>query len=102
VTEREVQSQFFEATGLLIAKVKEMGYQATWGHAWRSPACAVGSKSSKHKRRLAVDVNLFRDGVYLEGTEDHRPLGEWWESIGGEWGGRFDDGNHYQWPSKGV
>lgn len=22
-------------------------------------------------------------------------IGEYWESIGGAWGGRFNDGNHY-------
>ena len=34
-------------------------------------------------------------------TEDHEPLGEWWESIGGVWGGRFNDGNHYESPYPG-
>ncbi len=48
-------------------------------------------------RRLAIDLNLFRDGRYLETTEDHAPLGLFWESLGGTWGGRFrdPDGNHY-------
>jgi len=31
-------------------------------------------------------------------TDDHRQLGEWGESQGGIWGGRFNDGNHYEWP----
>jgi hypothetical protein len=49
--------------------------------------------------RLAIDINLFKDGVYLESTEHHRQLGEWWEAQGGTWGGRFKqpDGNHYQY-----
>jgi hypothetical protein len=49
--------------------------------------------------RLAIDLNLFdSDGTYLTDTEDHRRLGEWWEAQGGIWGGRFNDGNHYEWP----
>jgi len=28
-------------------------------------------------------------------------LGEYWESIGGSWGGRFGDGNHYSLKYKG-
>ena len=29
-------------------------------------------------------------------------LGEYWESIGGSWGGRFNDGNHYSLEHNGV
>ena len=49
-----------------------------------------------HRSRLAIDLNLFRDGKYLTSSEDHRVLGEWWESVGGMWGGS-EDGNHYSW-----
>ncbi len=79
------------------------GYELTFGDAYRDPRVhgAVGVKqgyssaNSLHKERLAIDLNLFRDGKYLTSTEDHRPLGEYWESLGGTWGGRFGDGNHY-------
>jgi len=60
-----------------------------------------GSEVSLHRDRLAVDFNLFRDGVYLRGTEDYRPLGEVWEAMGGSWGGRFNDGNHFSLAYKG-
>lgn len=98
MTLREKQSAFFVASIQLGAKLTEMGYEATWGDAYRDPRCPYGSKSSKHKRRLAVDLNLFKDGQFIETTEGHRPLGEWWETIGGIWGGHFEDGNHYEWP----
>ena len=49
--------------------------------------------------RLAIDLNLFKDGEYLADTDSHRRLGEWWEVNYAEhdaaWGGRFADGNHY-------
>jgi len=44
---------------------------------------------SKHLNRLAIDLNLFIDGVYVDDPEKYRPLGEYWESLGGRWGGRF-------------
>lgn len=61
-----------------------------------------GVRFSTHLLCLAVDINLFKDGVYLDKTEDHTPLGEFWESIGGTWGGRFKDGNHYSLEHNGV
>ena len=87
----------------LILFAYENGYELTFGDAYRDPRVhgAVGVKdsyssaNSVHKERLAVDFNLFKDGKFLTATEDHKPLGEFWESIGGTWGGRFQDGNHY-------
>lgn len=85
------------------------GYELTFGDAFRDPRVfgRVGKKAgygrslSNHKIRLAVDFNLFKDGHYLTTTEDHRPLGEFWESIGGSWGGHFNDGNHYSLEHQG-
>ena len=98
----EKQNQFAMMVAQLILKAQEMGYQVSLGEAWRTPqqaaanaAAGTGIAKSLHIERLAIDLNLFRAGKYLSRTEDHRPLGEWWESIGGAWGGRFNDGNHY-------
>jgi hypothetical protein len=54
-------------------------------------------KNSLHYEGLAMDIDLFRNGVYLTKTEDHQPFGEYWESLHPLccWGGRFEDGNHY-------
>jgi len=82
----------------LLDKAHELGFEVTLGDAYRDPRCPYGSKSSRHKSRLAIDLNLFRDGRYLTETKDHEPLGLWWEGQGGIWGGRFNDGNHYEWP----
>ena len=88
----------------LIDQAFAMGYEVTLGDAYRDPRVhgALGEKKSYsssmslHKQRLAIDLNLFRDGRYLSSTESHRPLGEWWEAQGGSWGGHFRDGNHYE------
>ncbi|AQZ96547.1 M15 family metallopeptidase [Halopseudomonas phragmitis] len=97
------QRRFTRMIGLLIEYAYQNGYELTFGDAYRDPRVhgQVGEKKSYssagslHKQRLAVDFNLFRDGRYLTQTEDHRLLGEYWESLGGAWGGRFNDGNHY-------
>ena len=70
------------------------GYTLTFGDAYTT----YGHKNdSFHYKRLAVDFNLFRDGEFLTRTNDHLLLGQFWEYMGGTWGGRFSnpDGNHY-------
>lgn len=95
---REKQSKFVRMVALLIQYAYEKGYEITFGDA----AAMSGHKNNScHYIRLAIDLNLFKDGKYLSLTEDHRPLGEFWESLGGSWGGRFNDGNHYSLEHEG-
>lgn len=106
----EAQRQFAQMVALLIQQAAEMGYEVTLGDAYRDPRVfgpigerrGYGESRSAHKQRLAIDLNLFRNGEYLRNTEDHRPLGVWWESQGGTWGGRWNDGNHYSLTYNGI
>jgi hypothetical protein len=99
MTLREKQSLFAYLVARLILHAEHLGYELTLGDAWRSPeeAARRGFPKSLHTLKLAIDLNLFRDGRYLSSTESHRPLGEWWEKQHQlcRWGGRFGDGNHY-------
>jgi hypothetical protein len=63
-----------------------------------------GIRGSLHERSLAIDFNLFKDGQYLAKSEDHEPLGVFWESLDPlcTWGGRFGDGNHYSITDGGL
>ena len=79
---------------LLIQFAYEQGYEITFGDAWASSG---HKKGSFHYKRLAFDLNLFRNGRWLSSTQSHEPLGIFWESIGGTWGGRWQDGNHYSY-----
>ncbi len=97
----------------LIPMAWLLGYEVTFGDAYRDPRVhgevgekkGYGRSKSLHKSKLAIDLNLFANGRYLSDTSDHKRLGEYWESIGGTWGGRFGesspgkgdghDGNHY-------
>ena len=92
------QQTFARMVPRLIDQAHALGFSVTLGDAYRDPRCPYGSRSSRHKSRLAIDLNLFRDGDYIRDTESHRPLGEWWIEKGGILGGVFDDGNHYEWP----
>jgi hypothetical protein len=102
-TLRQKQSRFVKMLAQLLAFAHEKGYELTLGDAYRDPRVhgemgvkkSYSSASSNHKIRLAIDLNLFRDGKFLTASADHKELGEFWESIGGAWGGRFNDGNHY-------
>ena len=65
---------------------------------------ANGVRMSVHQLQLAADLNLFKKGMYLPDTEDHRMFGEWWEQQGPDcrWGGRFRDGGHYSLEHNGI
>jgi hypothetical protein len=89
---RERQSLFVRMVARLIDYADALGYELTFGDAYATSGHVAGSF---HYSRLAIDLNLFKGGKYLTETEDHKPLGEFWEAIGGTWGGRFRDGNHY-------
>jgi hypothetical protein len=99
------QRKFTQMLGLLINFAYVRGYELTLSRGYVSEAANEadgGHPRSLHLQRLAIDLNLFKDGVYLTETEDHRELGEFWESIGGTWGGRFNDGNHYSLAHGGM
>lgn len=104
MTLRQKQSLFASYVARLLLKAEELGYEVTFGETYRSPEEAArlaklgkGIAASLHTQRLAIDLNLFRDGVYLSRSEDYRTLGEWWEMQHSSlrWGGRFNDGNHF-------
>ncbi|RME23518.1 MAG: M15 family peptidase [Deltaproteobacteria bacterium] len=79
-----------------------LGYEVTLGEAYRHPDATWGHPRSLHKQRLAIDLNLFKDGRYLTDTASYEPLGTFWEAIGGSWGGRFQDGNHFSLAHGGM
>lgn len=106
------QRAFTRMIADLIQYAYNAGYELTFGDAYRDPRVhgKVGEKksyssaNSNHKNRLAVDFNLFVKGKYIT-SGDHPAyvdLGEYWESLGGSWGGRFNDANHFSLEHNGV
>jgi len=104
---RAKQSAFVRLVARLIDEATLRGYDLTFGETYRSKeeaarlaAAGLGIKGSLHCSRLAIDLNLFRDGKYLTDTESYQPLGEWWEAQSRQdveccWGGRFKDAGHF-------
>ena len=94
----EKQRKFTIMVGNFLLWAHAQGYELTFGHAFRDAETqarllAEGLsrvRHSQHMDRLAVDFNLFVDGKYTSDKELYRPLGEYWESICGKWGGRFN------------
>lgn len=115
-----LQEEFAQQVANLIKKAGELGYGVTFGEAWRTPEQAalnakkldaggnpVGISNSLHTERLAIDLNLFKDGVYITDDQGHRELGTWWKSkgVGYRWGGDFrprPNPNHYSITPDGV
>ena len=105
MTLRQARCAFTAALGALIAWALTQGYEVALGEGMdrvtlKDPTSDHMPKSL-HNIGLAQDLDLYKDGVWLSKTEDHTPLGEWWEAYGTQhnlplaWGGRFKDGNHY-------
>ena len=116
MTLREKQSLFASMIPVLFNAAWELGFEITVGEVWRSPEEArrlkelgLGIVNSLHTKRLAIDINLFKDGKYLKKSEDYESLGIKWESFSTSsytcaWGGRFKrpDGNHFSIEHNGV
>lgn len=51
---------------------------------------AVRSCKSWHTLGRAIDVQLQSADGKVDDREPYEKLGEWWESIGGTWGGRWE------------
>ena len=91
---REKRTRFTAGLAQLIKFVGTSGYQ-----------CAIGRngephmKGSLHYVGLAKDFAIYKDGKYLDKTEDYAFAGEFWKMIDDDfrWGGDFrsPDGNHF-------
>jgi hypothetical protein len=115
----EKQMLFSRLVSKLIQDLIAKGYDVTLGEAFRSPeTCELmaregkGIKNSLHDLRLAIDLCLFLNGVYLKESEAYLPAGVLWESYSTplyqcSWGGRFQppapcDGNHFSLEHEGY
>ncbi len=98
MTLRKKQSLFVKLLGRLFLYAEWKGYKFTIGDAWDTDRVAH-SPNSLHYIRLAIDLNLFVNGVWIR-NGDHvawKDLGQFWESLHelATWGGKFNDANHF-------
>jgi len=104
------QEQFSRMIVQLMQWAFDHGYEIRMGDAFRDARVhgvigekkGYGKANSCHKSKLALDINLVKNGEFIQTTEGHTELGEEWERMGGSWGGRFNDGNHYSLEHNGM
>lgn len=104
MSDLSAQQDFFDALCLWGTAIKSLGYRATFGDAFRDSRATFpyAEPGGFHSRRLAVDVNLFKDRKLLSTVKEWRECGELWVQYGGTWGGNFKSGsrgdaNHLSW-----
>lgn len=63
-----------------------------------------GIRASNHRNRLAQDLNLYKDGIWLTDADSYRPFGEWWKTQhpSARYGGDFSDYDHFSFEYNGV
>lgn len=103
MTLREKQSLFVFNIHKLIEWAYRNGFELTFGEAWRSEATqhiyvSTGKSktlNSRHLQRLAVDFNIFRNGLLINSPVDIKPLGDFWVTLHTDnvWGGDWDRDN---------
>ena len=108
------QSIFLMHVCELVKKASELGFAASGGELYRTPEQQAlhvkngrsQTMSSQHMKRLAIDLNFFREGAdgstqLTYDVEELRPLGVYWESLdpANRWGGswsNFKDTPHFE------
>ena len=94
------QERFSLMVAKLITYAYTLGYKIRLGEGYN--AAGTGHmKGSTRYVKLAIDINLFKDGVYLTDGADHSILHDYWDSLGGA--ERIaKDLNHYSIAWQGV
>lgn len=93
------QAAFLLDACKLIEYATAQGWMVTGGELYRTPeqqAIYVNTGRSKtlnsnHLKRLAIDLNFFKDGKIIWDKATLAPLGAFWESLNpkNRWGGNF-------------
>lgn len=95
----EKQALFMDDVAKLIQYARSQGDYFTGGELHRTPEQQqiyyeqgkTKTHDSKHLKRLAIDLFLFKAGVVTWNGNDYKKYGEYWESLRPQnrWGGNF-------------
>lgn len=104
----QAQCEFLQDFAKLVMFANSRGYVLTLGEGWRPlemqkiyvKTGRSRTMDSQHGKRLAADVNVFKDGKLIPAHE-FVELGEFWEKLHpkNRWGGRWKklvDGPHFE------
>lgn len=100
MTLSEKQQVFTYNISHLIQWAFVHGFKLTFGEVYRTEQQQIiyvstgrsKTMNSLHLKRLAVDFNIFKDGILLNDPKLIQPLGEYWMSLNTDnvWGGDFN------------
>jgi len=108
------QRRFLPLLAKLIDYAYAQGFELIAGECYRSPEQAAlnaqhgtGIANSLHTLRLAVDLQMFKDGIYLTDPIAYKALGEFWKTLDPDcaWGGDFKtlvDADHFSLSWGGI
>ena len=94
----DLQGIFAVNAALLIMEINKRGFTCTLGEAYRTSeqaewyaARGLGIKDSQHCKRLAIDLMLFKDGVWTTNGEEYKQFGDFWKTLNAlnRYGGDF-------------
>lgn len=111
MTVGQKQELFSRLLPELLDEAHAQGFQVRLRELWRTKEQAeiyvrqgIGIVNSLHRKGLAIDLVLFRDGRPLWATRHYLLLGEFWEDLDDLccWGGRFNDAGHFSLTHGGV
>jgi hypothetical protein len=103
------QDAFLDDVAKLLVKIKELGFQRSAGEMFRTveqqeiyvKTGRSQTKNSMHLKRLAIDLNFFKNGKLIYDVATLKPIGDYWESLSprNRWGGNwktFKDVPHFE------
>ena len=113
------QQLFMRCFSKLLNWGQANGYEFTGGQLKRTQeeadtnaASGAGISNSLHRISLAVDLNIFKAGEWINTLDGYRPLGEFWKTLDPAacWGGDFrnskglpkPDADHFSISYQGV
>lgn len=94
------QAAFLLDAARLIQKATETGWTVTGGELYRTAeqqeiyvkSGRSKTMNSNHLKRLAIDLNFFKDGKLIYDQNALQSIGNYWESLSpkNSWGGNWD------------
>jgi len=109
----QIQSEFAQDVAELLMFASKQGFQVTLGEAQRTieqaelykkTGFSKAGANSLHCKRLAIDLNFFKDGKFITDSNELKVIGDYWESLhpNNAWGKYFSFADDYPHFSRGI
>jgi hypothetical protein len=99
ITMGEKQQKFALMLAEFIIWLNKNNYTVRIGEVWRPiemqelylKTGKTRAKYSKHQDKVAADLAIFKNGIWLKSKEELNNIGKYWENmdVDNRWGGNF-------------